>query len=442
MKNFKLLYILLFLSIALSVSLLIAQYSKDNVVADTDWDAIEFNLENFISFVHHSDVDLVNESLRRGIDINGITDQGETPLFRAVKDDDVDMIHFLLENGAMPDLRGLEGETALLLAVQEGSPNSIKPLLEEGADPYVTDNEGNSLLDYALREGTESAAQTDLTAEALLALEQANIRLPDIPFNEAYSFLAATLERNHPKLTEVALVAGFRLDLTNYEDERRLEATREITRLAFSTDPTHIPNAQMSLCLLSEYTDLTIDEIYANRFNTADERKAGCQQLFNENGYSLIRDSSTEKPVGKTPANPSNESIDLQSIVTKLLEDRVVLIKDTALPIGEPLNEETIVGLFGVPSSIENELYEYEDFRIRLNDGNLAGAAFYNLSDREEDILHMFGTPDSSEEISEYGQRHLSYIDYYDGETNVEAYITLTFIFDSADGSLDYFVIN
>ncbi len=93
-----------------------------------------------------------------GMDINGIGDDGKTPLFFALEpqhryesvQEYMEILQWVLSHGANPNISDRQKETPLMIAVRhQKSPEIIKLLLDHGAKVDVTDKSGKTLLRMA-----------------------------------------------------------------------------------------------------------------------------------------------------------------------------------------------------------------------------------------------------------------------------------------------------
>jgi ankyrin repeat protein len=94
-------------------------------------------------------VELLQEMVRRGADVNWQNVYGRTALMGAAQSVSVDVIRLLLENGADVHLRDRQGRTALMYASLGGELEIVALLLASGADANVRDAAGISALQLA-----------------------------------------------------------------------------------------------------------------------------------------------------------------------------------------------------------------------------------------------------------------------------------------------------
>lgn len=97
------------------------------------------------------------------VDLNVISDKGNTPLLLAIDTGNLDMIEFLLEHNADPNLLVANINTPLIEAIeyaveendyiyhQEGEPrlDVIELLLKYGADMHLKDDSGRTPVSFA-----------------------------------------------------------------------------------------------------------------------------------------------------------------------------------------------------------------------------------------------------------------------------------------------------
>jgi len=88
-------------------------------------------------------LEIVNDCLVAGADVNVKLSTGATPLMLATFDGHTDIVRLLLENGANPNCK-FPGKnvTPLMIAAQNNHIEIIRLLLGKGADPKATTNEG------------------------------------------------------------------------------------------------------------------------------------------------------------------------------------------------------------------------------------------------------------------------------------------------------------
>jgi hypothetical protein len=95
--------------------------------------------------------------LSKGANPNGLSVAGTIPLTEAVLPDNepasLQMIEELLRAGAQVNARDARGQTALLKAVQATQLAVAERLLAKGADPRITDTSGNRAVSWAPDEG-------------------------------------------------------------------------------------------------------------------------------------------------------------------------------------------------------------------------------------------------------------------------------------------------
>ena len=122
--------------------------------------------------VQGGNIEIIKLFLSKGLDINGASNGGWSPLMTSVNEaysgkvfpngkDEV--IKFLLGNGASVNYQDVKGETALMLAVEsqtdsDSDADIIRLLIAHGADVNLRNSEGETALDKAIDYGNKTAA--------------------------------------------------------------------------------------------------------------------------------------------------------------------------------------------------------------------------------------------------------------------------------------------
>ncbi|KAL7817986.1 ankyrin repeat-containing domain protein [Trichoderma aethiopicum] len=96
---------------------------------------------------------IVEELLERGANPNSINDRGKTPLFYAAENGYRTIASKLLRYGGSLEHRDEDGQTPLFFAVQRGHVSIVEELLERGANPNSVDDDGETPLFHASKEG-------------------------------------------------------------------------------------------------------------------------------------------------------------------------------------------------------------------------------------------------------------------------------------------------
>jgi len=77
------------------------------------------------------DIDTVKFLLASGVNVNVTDTDGCTPLHRAALNDNIDMVNFLLANGANPNAKTNNEETAIYWASKDEIREVLKKAMEE-----------------------------------------------------------------------------------------------------------------------------------------------------------------------------------------------------------------------------------------------------------------------------------------------------------------------
>ena len=100
------------------------------------------------AMVHKCKLEEVNKLIAAGANVNAKNNDGETPLFEAVRCFSTDITKKLIDSGADVNAKNNKGITVLMRAIMhvelsELSPDNIKLILEAGADVNVRLGKGN-----------------------------------------------------------------------------------------------------------------------------------------------------------------------------------------------------------------------------------------------------------------------------------------------------------
>lgn len=106
-------------------------------------------MSELIQAVRRGDARAVRGLLDSGADVNGVDDDGFTPLHRAVYDPeresgDPQMVRWLIASGAALDARIFFGITPLMLAAGGGQAEIVEILINAGADVLAVNEGGRS----------------------------------------------------------------------------------------------------------------------------------------------------------------------------------------------------------------------------------------------------------------------------------------------------------
>lgn len=99
--------------------------------------------------------------VRAGLDIDGVNQYGETPLYIAAVGS-ARSLRALLASGAHVNVRNLKLSTPLIAAVRQCRIENIQLLLAAGADPAIRDQSGKNARDYAVHADVPCTEQARL----------------------------------------------------------------------------------------------------------------------------------------------------------------------------------------------------------------------------------------------------------------------------------------
>ena len=101
----------------------------------------------------------VRRFIEKGVDINAVNEDGETPLHMAVFNRNKDVFEFLIANGAEVNAKSNDGDTILHDVAWAGETEMVSILIKHGADVNARDNSGDTPLHEAVRKGRTAAVK-------------------------------------------------------------------------------------------------------------------------------------------------------------------------------------------------------------------------------------------------------------------------------------------
>jgi len=90
--------------------------------------------------------------LEKGIDVNIKNKKGQTPLFRATKNNNLDVVFYLINHQAEVNTQDKQGNTPLHIAVKKANKKMMVLLLLKGVDQSLKNGEGLTALDLVNKE--------------------------------------------------------------------------------------------------------------------------------------------------------------------------------------------------------------------------------------------------------------------------------------------------
>lgn len=158
-----------------------------------------------LSLSIESGLDLLDELVAAGADIDALDDEGRPALHVAVISGDRSMVEKVLELGGSVDARDDGGSSALMVAAETGQSALIAALLQSGAALEATDNRGNRALHRAAAAGRDGAVEALLRAGAARGPRNADGRSPnDVAGDEGHGAVQSLFR--HTKLFHLALI--------------------------------------------------------------------------------------------------------------------------------------------------------------------------------------------------------------------------------------------
>ncbi|XP_078608281.1 uncharacterized protein LOC144880137 isoform X2 [Branchiostoma floridae x Branchiostoma japonicum] len=122
--------------------------------------------ESLIIAAQEGHMEVVQQLLEAGAELNDTDQDGCTPLYMAASKNHVDVVQQLLKAGAEVDKAKQDGTTPLSTAAQNGHVEVVQQLLKAGAEVNKADEEGFTPLYVAAQEGHVEVVQQLLKAGA------------------------------------------------------------------------------------------------------------------------------------------------------------------------------------------------------------------------------------------------------------------------------------
>lgn len=177
--------------------------------------------------------------LERGVDVNGQTVDGRTPLLVAVKGRRTEMIKLLLAKGANPNLSGSAGWSPLMWATSDRYTTGMVLLLDRGADADYTNKDGRTAAQEAVKQNCgncldllRKAGGSTVAADFVLAMEELDLpRIDELlkqganpnQLLDGHPALGTAAEEGNLEAVKLLLTAGADIDLRDHHNKSALE---------------------------------------------------------------------------------------------------------------------------------------------------------------------------------------------------------------------------
>jgi len=158
-------------------------------------------------------VDLLQDFVTMGDDINVKADNGESPLHAACKSGQVATVQHLCEHGAILDWQDNNGNSALHVAVSNGHLDVTRVLVEKGANLCVADASGSTALHIAAKGGYLNIVK--YLADSFAPIDRRNAK------NETALMVAAA--EGHEKIVRVLIEQGAGIGVRDIEEKTALD---------------------------------------------------------------------------------------------------------------------------------------------------------------------------------------------------------------------------
>ncbi|XP_034471914.1 ankyrin-3 [Drosophila innubila] len=150
-------------------------------------------------------VDICNELLKRGINVNNATKKGNTALHIASLAGQQQVIKQLIQYNANVNVQSLNGFTPLYMAAQENHDGCCRLLLSKGANPSLATEDGFTPLAVAMQQGHEKVVAVLLESDV-----RGKVRLPALHIAAKKNDIsAATMLLQHDPNADIVSKSGF-----------------------------------------------------------------------------------------------------------------------------------------------------------------------------------------------------------------------------------------
>ncbi|XP_064537491.1 ankyrin-3 [Drosophila montana] len=150
-------------------------------------------------------VDICNELLKRGINVDSATKKGNTALHIASLAGQQQVIKQLIQYNANVNVQSLNGFTPLYMAAQENHDGCCRLLLSKGANPSLATEDGFTPLAVAMQQGHDKVVAVLLESDV-----RGKVRLPALHIAAKKNDVsAATLLLQHDPNADIVSKSGF-----------------------------------------------------------------------------------------------------------------------------------------------------------------------------------------------------------------------------------------
>lgn len=171
------------------------QEPSNNTTEQNTENITNFSADDMRTAALQGNLDIVQQSVEQGIDIEESDQLDRTALMFASYNGHTEVVQFLIEQGADVQKQNSEGRTSLMFASSGPFPDTVERLLENGSDPNVKDSiEGWTPLMYAAAEGNIDVIEVLLDYDADVSVQDTDGETAsDFARNNGHSDAAALL---------------------------------------------------------------------------------------------------------------------------------------------------------------------------------------------------------------------------------------------------------
>ncbi len=158
--------------------------------------------------IKEGNLEQLRTAIQRGADINGLDQQGMTPLYLSVVEGHEEIMRFLVESGADVNGRTSEGFTPLIRAAESRAIQTMEYLISKGAQVGIAGNDGYIAL-HAVLIKADKTKQEVLDMVELLLVHRADVNANSGPGKPLHYAVGGY---GYPEIVQLLLSKGADVD--------------------------------------------------------------------------------------------------------------------------------------------------------------------------------------------------------------------------------------
>ncbi len=290
----------------------------------------EEKVDFLINAIDEDQPELFEFWLKQGADINGINNNGTTPLSYAAGEDRAKFVKLLVARGAKINHPQDDDRLPFLVAAREGQLNAVKTLLEAGATLETSSEDGTTALAMAAREGQSSVLDFLLEKGAK----------PNKTNNEGWTALHYSASEGQINVMKRLLAAGANIELpvsstwTNWNNrEGRRILMRGWTPLMLAIEEQHIEATRTLLEARANVNVKVEKTVYTFEGDWQNNNAQAGQLLYTATGWTPLMEAVEKQNVplvklllekGADKKAQTKEGISASAIAEKLKNKEIL----------------------------------------------------------------------------------------------------------------------